>query len=447
MLNKPQSSEGGEKRPPKVGKGKIKKGAKKPPPKKLVKSYLFDKVDAASVPKPLRQKTEITALEHAKQSVFSGLEFETLRIHPHQVKNLKEVLLFKELTKVQERAIPVALDGKDLLIRSQTGSGKTLCYALPIIEKLQEMQPRITRSDGVFALVVVPTRELALQSYELLLKLVKPFQWIVPGYLSGGEKRKSEKARLRNGINVLIGTPGRLCDHLIHTDALKLRKVEYLVLDEADRLFELGYEKDVRSIVEVLQKHKGLAADAPEEGVKSETLKELDEDRDAKNESKDTDEDDRGEEGREEEKKSHKTQRSKQVKPMEVTGPVKATQTILLSATLTAKVKELAGLTLVDPTFVDCRDAGVVEKDFNTINDSEEIDDAVIPSTVTQSYVVIPPKLRLVSLSGLIANEIGRHNNKILVFLATQDLVDYHYDIMVDVLARQKSTHESDSEE
>ena len=76
---------------------------------------------------------------------------------------------------------------------AKTGSGKTLAYALPIIETLQRVRPKLTRDSGIKALVVVPTRELALQTYECFLKLVKPFTWIVPGYLVGGEKRKAEK--------------------------------------------------------------------------------------------------------------------------------------------------------------------------------------------------------------------------------------------------------------
>ncbi|XP_063705907.1 probable ATP-dependent RNA helicase CG8611 [Culicoides brevitarsis] len=357
-------------------KSKEKKSA---PMKKEVKSYLFDRVEL-----PQMGKSQVTPVQ---ETVFSGMKIEALNIHPHAIKNLQDTLQFKELTKVQERTIPLALEGKDILIRSQTGSGKTLCYAVPIVELLSRIVPKISRIDGIHALIVVPTRELALQSYELLLKLVKPFTWLVPGYLSGGEKRKSEKARLRNGINILICTPGRLCDHLLHTEALKLSKVQFLVLDEADRLFELGYEKDVRNIVEVLRKHKNAV-----EGEK-------------------------------------------------------CVQTILLSATLTTAVKELAGLTLTDPIFADCRDSGVVNtQNFDEMDDSNEIDAAVIPSTVSQTYIIVPPKLRLVTLSGMIAHEIEKRNNKIFVFMATMALVDYHYDIMVDVLARKKSEHESDSE-
>ncbi|KAJ8878199.1 hypothetical protein PR048_022667, partial [Dryococelus australis] len=90
-----------------------------------------------------------------------------------QVSNLKQNLGLEKMTIVQQKSIPVVLSGKDVLIRSQTGSGKTLAYALPIVEFLHKMRPEICRTDGIRALVVVPTRELALQTYELFVKLVK----------------------------------------------------------------------------------------------------------------------------------------------------------------------------------------------------------------------------------------------------------------------------------
>jgi ATP-dependent RNA helicase DDX31/DBP7 len=90
-----------------------------------------------------------------------------------QVSNLDQSLGLHKLTTVQQKALPVILSGKDALIRSQTGSGKTLAYALPIVEALQAVRPKIARADGVQAIVVVPTRELALQTYEWFIKLVK----------------------------------------------------------------------------------------------------------------------------------------------------------------------------------------------------------------------------------------------------------------------------------
>ena len=156
------------------------------------------------------------------EAVFSGNSFKDLNLHPYMVSNLEEKFGFTQMTAVQKMAIPQMIDGHDLLIKSQTGSGKTVAYAVPIVEKLHAMQPQINRGSGLYAIVIVPTRELALQSCSTFLKLTRPFNWVVPGSLMGGEKRKAEKARLRKGLNIIISPPGRLLDHLLHTESLRL---------------------------------------------------------------------------------------------------------------------------------------------------------------------------------------------------------------------------------
>lgn len=355
------------------------------------------------------------------EKVFSGSDMATVGLHSHLVKTVKDLLNISELTLVQQRAIPNILDGRDALIRSQTGSGKTLAYALPIVHKLQEIRPKLTRNSGIQALIVVPTRELAIQSYELLIKILKPYTWIVPGYLSGGEKRKSEKARLRKGINILVGTPGRLVDHLLHTSSLSLNKVQFLVLDEADRLFELGYEKDVSKIVDAL---KGIQvkSDIPNSYTKSNKQDVINEDNNhiTRFDAVEIDE-------------SNKIELIPL--PVQETTLTKV-QSILLSATLTSAVNKLAGLTLENPLFIDTADIDDSDKAIPSSFD-DEASALVIPSTITISYILVPPKLRLVLLSSLLARESISKQNKILVFVATQDLVDFHHDLMVECLTRK----------
>lgn len=346
--------------------------------------------------------------------VFTGLPMSSIGLHPHLVKTLGDLLGITELTNVQQRAVPIALEGRDILVRSQTGSGKTLAYALPIVQQLQEIQPKITRIDGIFALVIVPTRELALQTLEVFIKLLKPFTWIVPTYITGGEKRKSEKARLRKGVNILIGTPGRICDHLLHTESFKLDKVKCLVLDEADRLYECGYENDVKLIVDALNKpvedKNPFAKPTEDTSSSSGTL------------------------------------------------PEKKLQTSLLSATLSPAVHQLAGLALKNPIYIDTSDKKNIEMpktipiagkpdSFEAIEESIAEEHIVIPEKVTQKYVLVPPKLRLVTLAGLIAKEASneKKSSKILVFFATENLVDYHYDLMTETLT--KKVIDSDDED
>ncbi|XP_072287350.1 ATP-dependent DNA helicase DDX31 isoform X2 [Pyxicephalus adspersus] len=148
--------------------------------------------------------------------------------------------------------IPVLLSGRDAMVRSQTGSGKTLAYGIPLVHSLQSVTPKIQRNDGPYALVLVPTRELALQSFATIQKLLKPYSWIVPGVLMGGEKRKSEKARIRKGINILISTPGRLVDHINSTKSIHFTCVQWLIVDEADRVLDLGFQKDITTILNTL---------------------------------------------------------------------------------------------------------------------------------------------------------------------------------------------------
>ncbi|XP_018614826.1 probable ATP-dependent RNA helicase DDX31 isoform X2 [Scleropages formosus] len=192
------------------------------------------------------------AVTQLKETMFTSDSFADLELHPHLVSTLNNVLKVTSMTSVQKRTIPVLLAGRDAVVRSQTGSGKTLAYGIPLVQSLQAIQPKIKRADGPFAVIVVPTRELAQQSFQIIQKLLKPFTWIVPGVLMGGEKRKSEKARLRKGINILIATPGRLVDHINNTLSIAFSAVRWLVLDEADRTLDLGFEKDLTVILNAI---------------------------------------------------------------------------------------------------------------------------------------------------------------------------------------------------
>ena len=119
--------------------------------------------------------------------------------------------------------------------------------------RLGEQKTRIQRKQGTRAIILLPTRELCVQIYEVLEQVLKPYYWIIPGQIVGGDKRKAEKARLRKGVNILAATPGRLIDHLKNSEAFKVTSLEYLVLDEADRLLDLGFEPQVTEILQLLK--------------------------------------------------------------------------------------------------------------------------------------------------------------------------------------------------
>ncbi|OXU24684.1 hypothetical protein TSAR_005180 [Trichomalopsis sarcophagae] len=399
------------------------------------------------------------------EKVFSAEKFGDLGIHAYAVQNLEQNMKITTMTTVQKKAIPVILSGKDVLVRSQTGSGKTLAYALPIIETLQRVRPKLARDSGIKALVVVPTRELALQTYECFLKLVKPFTWIVPGYLVGGEKRKAEKARLRKGCTVLVATPGRLLDHIKHTQALRLDLINCFVLDEADRMLDMGYEKDISGIVAALennlpasdnsgydpmqmlrQRVNPEAADQnkseEEEGKRIENNEEDNSDEERKIITKQQYNSDSEEEPDDEADLKKSEPASSNIEEND-DRPHKR-QTILLSATLTQAVEKLAGLTMHNPAFVDAAKENVEAVGGNL---SEINDDLVVPESVAQSYIVTPPKLRMVTLSAYIAGRCqAQGSHKILVFMATQDMIDYHAEVLSTVLNKPVDEEDEDSE-
>ncbi|KAL0850375.1 hypothetical protein ABMA28_012201 [Loxostege sticticalis] len=314
------------------------------------------------------------AVKPLVEKVFAGRTFADLDIHPHSVANLQQNLGLKELMTVQQKAVPVILQGRDVLIRSQTGSGKTLAYALPIVEGLQAIRPKINRHDGIRVIVVVPTRELAVQTYELFIKLVKPFTWIVPGLLSGGQKRKAEKARLRKGLSILVGTPGRINDHLRHTTSFNFAKTGCLVLDEADRLLDMGYEKDVAAIVRAIVDHKKAATYDPLALMKQNMIKKIDE-------------------TEETEKPDENTHSDIKHKLTEVFLSTER-QTILLSATLTKAVENLAGITMMDPVFIDTSEGRALVADSLK---QKNIDGNILKSQPLKDETKIPEKTNKVS--------------------------------------------------
>lgn len=168
--------------------------------------------------------------------------FDSLSLHPDLIKGLEKQSL-TEPTEVQTAAIPVALTGADLLVSAETGSGKTLAFLLPTFQRL------LTTDDnkqGTRALVLVPTRELASQVYDECMALGS-YTHLKFGIIVGGESSQKQRALLRKNPEILIATPGRLMD-LIGQDAAYLGALEVLILDEADRMLDMGFSADVLTI-------------------------------------------------------------------------------------------------------------------------------------------------------------------------------------------------------
>jgi len=150
---------------------------------------------------------------------------------------------YEQPTPIQAQGIPIILEGKDIIGSAQTGTGKTAAFALPIITKLEAHRP-----GGARALILEPTRELASQVEEALKKFAK-FTNLRNTVIYGGVGYGNQMQGLKGGTDILVATPGRLLDHLGRGTA-KLDKIEYLVLDEADRMLDMGFLPDVRRIID-----------------------------------------------------------------------------------------------------------------------------------------------------------------------------------------------------
>jgi superfamily II DNA/RNA helicase len=151
-------------------------------------------------------------------------------------------------TPVQAQSIPSILEGGDHVIEAQTGSGKTLAFVLPILAKLCQAMPY----HGNFALIITPTRELALQVNKIVASLLPQFQ---PACIIGGEKQEAQVKALRRDSRIIVGTPGRILD-LIDQREILLRRCKMFVLDEADEMLSMGFIDEVRKILSRLPKER-----------------------------------------------------------------------------------------------------------------------------------------------------------------------------------------------
>ena len=415
------------------------------------------------------------AKKAAKISTFTGLptnaplgdssSFEGLGLDPLLTRHLKGKMGVEKPTGVQRSALPYMLaspldidkqigeffdedgetvvkeeeeeeDLRDVFIQSQTGSGKTLTYLLPIVQTLLPLSKLsyIDRSIGTLAIILAPTRELAQQISKVLEQLLslslssedddqQYTRWLVSGLLTGGTTKTHEKARLRKGVPILVATPGRLLDHLQNTSSFKCAKTMFLVLDEADRLMDLGFEETILGITKALEGRRKI-----EIGVE----KEMDEE-------------------------GGGTMRWQYWS--------RGRRTVLCSATADAKVVKLAGIALKDPITFRAEPEVPKMNSKTELQVKEAIQDAnaielpvanedkfTPPSQLSQKYVVVPTKLRLVSLVAnlrqLVAAAKGdKTGTKIIVFLSSTDAVDFHWKLLGGVQMGQPEAPPEEADE
>jgi len=159
---------------------------------------------------------------------------------------------FVTMTDIQRAALAHALCGRDVLGAAKTGSGKTLAFLIPMIEKMYRMS--WSKLDGVGAIVITPTRELAVQIFEVLRNIGSAHDFSA-GLIIGGKDVKHEQDRI-NGMNIIICTPGRLLQHMDQTRGFDCSNLQTLVLDEADRILDMGFQRDLTAILDNLPKER-----------------------------------------------------------------------------------------------------------------------------------------------------------------------------------------------
>lgn len=407
-----------------------------PPPKPPAQiiSSLFSYNPKVEVPTP--SVVRKAPLDPSNAPLTGSATFADLGLHPLLVAHIQSKMGITKPTSIQRAALPIFtspssedMNARDVFIQSQTGSGKTMSFLLPIIQDLLPLSTLsyIDRSIGTLAIIIAPTRELAKQIsdvLEALLKLkLRPegeqedaegstrySRWLVSGLLSGGATRAHEKARLRKGIPILVSTPGRLLDHLQNTSSFNVSKCRWLVLDEADRLMELGFEDTIKGILQGLDGRRRLACQAVQEG-----------------------------------------------KSLEVGGWDwdRQRRTILCSATIREDVRKLAGATLIRPLVIKAIDKEKAEGSPSNLESEPftgtSAEKFTPPSQLSQKYVIVPLKMRLVALvallRSLLAQAQGQKGSKIIVFLSCTDSVDFHWRLLGNSSMDGEKTERAGSDE
>lgn len=184
--------------------------------------------------------------ESDPQDHLTELEFSSLQLPEKLLEGISDVG-FSRCTPIQSKTLPIALNGQDVAGQAQTGTGKTAAFLVALYSRLIKNEPPPTKQSAPRAMILAPTRELAVQIHADAVQLGKhlPFKL---GLAYGGTDYEKQRRTLADGVDILIGTPGRLIDYF-KQKVFSLRRVEVMVLDEADRMFDLGFIRDIRYVL------------------------------------------------------------------------------------------------------------------------------------------------------------------------------------------------------
>ena len=169
------------------------------------------------------------------------MQFDELNLSTELLRSIEE-MGYEQMTPIQEQAIPVMLEGKDIIGQAQTGTGKTAAFGIPVIESID------SEADGVQAIILCPTRELAIQTAEEIRKFAKFKQGVKVLPIYGGQDISIQIRSLRGNVPIVVGTPGRVMDHM-RRHTLRLDQIKTVVLDEADEMLDMGFREDIETIL------------------------------------------------------------------------------------------------------------------------------------------------------------------------------------------------------
>uniref|UniRef100_A0A8C0X164 ATP-dependent RNA helicase n=1 Tax=Castor canadensis TaxID=51338 RepID=A0A8C0X164_CASCN len=206
--------------------------------------------DSVEKPGNEEEDSEVPSLPLGLTGAFEDTSFASLTnlVNENTLKAIKE-MGFTNMTEIQHKSIRPLLEGRDLLAAAKTGSGKTLAFLIPAIELIVKLKfmPR----NGTGVLILSPTRELAMQTFGVLKELMTHHVHTY-GLIMGGSNRSAEAQKLGNGINIIVATPGRLLDHMQNTPGFMYKNLQCLVIDEADRILDVGFEEELKQIIKLL---------------------------------------------------------------------------------------------------------------------------------------------------------------------------------------------------
>ncbi|KAJ5558621.1 hypothetical protein N7535_008838 [Penicillium sp. DV-2018c] len=365
-------------------------------PTQFVSSLFSSNPEPRNAQEP-KEERETEDSKPTNAPLIDGLDtFTNLGLSPNLAAHLLTKLELKAPTAIQKSSISQLLkEESDAFIQAETGSGKTLAYLLPLVQRIMDLSKaktehtdtQVHRDSGLFAIILAPTRELCKQISVVLENILRCANWLVCGTVIGGEKKKSEKARLRKGLNILVATPGRLVDHLDNTEALDVSNVRWLVLDEGDRLMDMGFEEELQGIVKKLDARQ---------------------------------------------------------RPSRVPGVPTRRTTVLCSATLKMNVQKLGEISLKDAVHIK---ADPADDDGNEKEKDEE-EGFRVPAQLKQSYAIVPAKLRLVSLTAYLKRTFMRKGSvmKAIVFMSCADVVDFHFELFARNQDREQQKKDDEEE-